>query len=290
MHLFSDEPGNNSNAQLPSMDDFSSSSVKNAVRSEILFHPVTLYSTSLALLAGLGCFLFAEQRFILAVGTVSLLCLGAGMAAVNMFFRGDVIARKYLDTLSARFAKKREYILQTLSGDLEECVQIKGAEQYGAQARQQYTFIGEKYTKFRTMLAHKLNQGELTYARFLGAAEQVYLGGLDTLRRIVVLLQSVSTIDAEYIAMRLAELNRLVQPDEADEREFATLKSRLELREQQLKQINRLLTDNEESMTVMSHTVASVAQMRTHAGLASMELDAAMDNLRELADRTYHTD
>jgi hypothetical protein len=289
MHLFSDEPSNSGN-QLPSMDDFSSSSVKKAVRSESLFHPVTLYSTSLGLLAGLGCFLFAEQRLILAVGTVVLLGLGAGMAAVNMFFRGDVIARKYLDTLSSRFAKEREYMLQSLCGDLKECIQIKGAEQYSAQAQQQYRFIEDRYTKFKTMLAHKLNQGELTYARFLGAAEQVYLGGLDTLRRIVVLLQSVNTIDPEYIAMRLAELNRLTQPEKADEREFATLKNRLELREQQLQQINQLLTDNEESMTVMSHTVATVAQMRTHGGLASMELDAAMDNLRELAGRTYHTD
>ncbi|MCI5147053.1 MAG: hypothetical protein D3923_16400 [Candidatus Electrothrix sp. AR3] len=271
--------------QLPSLKDFSSQSIQQAVRAESLFHPMALYSTSVGLLAGLGWYLF--EMPMLALGMAGLFSLGAGTAVVNMFFRKELIARKYLDQLSARFAQERGFILQTLRSDLEQCVQIKGAEQYGRQAQQQHLFIEEKYNKFRTMLDQKLNRGELTYARFLGAAEQVYLGGLDTLRRIVVLLQSVSTIDAEYIAVRLAELEHLAQPEEADEREFTTLKTRLELREQQLKQINSLLTDNEESMTIMNHTIATVAQMQTGTGLASMDLETAMENLQELANRTY---
>ena len=228
----------------------------------------------------------------LAAGMAGLLCLGAGMTVVNMFFRRDIIARQYLDRLSARFATEREGILRTLSTDLEKCRHIRGAGRYGDQARQQFIFITEKYDTFRAMLDQKLKRGELTYGRFLGAAEQVYLGGLDTLRRVVVLLQSAATIDPDYIARRLAELEleRLATPDPADEREYATLKKRLDLMEQQLKQVNSLLTDNEESMTIMNQTIATVAQMRTGGDLASMDLETAMENLQELANRSYHTE
>jgi hypothetical protein len=273
---------------LPKLEDFSGRAVKKAVWAESLFHPLALYSSSLGLLAGLGWYLF--EMSILAAGMIGLLCLGAGMATVNMFFRRDIIARQYLDRLSARFAKEREGLLRTLSTDLEKCRHIKGAEQYGEQARQQFVFITEKYDTFRDMLDQKLKHGELTYSRFLGAAEQVYLGGLDTLRRIVVLLQSVATIDPDYISQRLAELERLTAPDPADEREYATLKKRLELMEKQLKQVNSLLTDNEESMTIMNQTIATVAQMRTGGDLASMDLETAMENLQELANRSYHTE
>lgn len=274
--------------QLPKLEDFSGRAVKRAVRAESLFHPVSLYSSALGLLSGLGWYLF--DMSMLAAGMVGLLCLGAGMATVNMFFRRDIIARQYLARLSARFAEERGGLLRTLGTDLEKCRHIKGAEQYGGQARQQFVFITEKYDTFRGMLDQKLKQGELTYSRFLGAAEQVYLGGLDTLRRIVVLLQSAATIDPDYIAQRLAELEQLAAPDPADEREYATLKKRLELMEEQLKQVNSLLTDNEESMTIMNQTIATVAQMRTGGDLASMDLETAMENLQELANRSYHTD
>ena len=276
------------NESLPTLNDFSSHAVKKAVRSESLLHPLSLYASSVGLLSGLGWFLF--EMPILAIGMGGLLGVGVGTITINMFFRGDAIARKYIDTLSGRFAREREIILQSLSSDLEQCMHIKGAEQYTEQAQQQYVFIEEKYSTFRTMLDKKLNRGELTYARFLGAAEQVYLGGLDTLRRIVVLLQSVSTIDRDYIAERVAELRQLEKIEPADKREFQTLKERLALLQQQLKQVNQLLTDNEESMTVMNQTIATVAQMQTGSGLASMDLETAMENLQELAKRNYHID
>ncbi len=278
----------NENERLPSLNDFSSHSVQKAVRSESLLHPLSLYTSSVGLLSGLGWYLF--EMPLLAAGMGILLCVGAGTTIINMFFRKDIIARNYLDTLSARFAREREILLQSLTSDLKQCMQVKGAEQYAEQAQQQYMFIEEKYCTFRTMLDKKLNQGELTYARFLGAAEQVYLGGLDTLRRIVILLQSVSTIDPDYIAERIAELRQRERIEPADKREFQTLKKRSTLLQQQLKQVNRLLTDNEESMTIMSQTIATVAQMQTGGGLASMDLETAMENLQELANRNYHTD
>jgi hypothetical protein len=60
--------------------------------------------------------------------------------------------------------------------------------------------------------------------------------------------------------------------------------------EQQLKQVNSLLTDNEESMTIMNESIATVAQMRTGGDLASMDMETAMENLQELAGRRYHTE
>ncbi len=268
---------------LPDLDDFSSTSVKKAVRAESLLHPLTLYPLALGALSGMAAFLYELPLFFVGMG--GLMALGTTTSIINFFFRDDAIAQKYLDSLSKKFAEQRRQLLQTLEQDLEQCSTISGAEHFGKQGLTQFKNIENKYRKLKNLLNKKFSAGELTHGSYLGAAEQVYLSVLDNLQRIVSLLQGAGAIDPEYIKHRQQELKKLKKIDKADEREFQTLSKRKGLRDKQLQQVNQLLTTNEESMTTMDETSAAIAALETDRGLAEVDMETAMGHLRELAKR-----
>jgi len=147
--------------------------------------------------------------------------------------------------------------------ELVECKSIQGVEHFAAQGAEQFTRIREKFENLREILAQKLNTGELTYGRYFGTAEQVYLSVLDNLRDVVNLLNSVSSIDADYINSRLYELSKHKNPTEADKQEVETLNERKQLRESQSQKVDVLLTLNEKAMTQIDQTTAAIAEMKT---------------------------
>jgi hypothetical protein len=278
------QSGANDKKPLPGLDDFGTESIRQAVRRESLFHPMVLYPAAIGMLSGFAAMLYDLPMLFLGMG--GLLAVGAGTSVINFFFRGQAISGKYLEKLAQKYQKERERLLETLSADLQHCAAVTGAEQYGRQGQQQFTRIDKKYQRLRELLQKKFKVGELTYGSFLGAAEQVHLSVVDNLLRIVSLIQSAEAIDPEYIAERIKDVQSLKKVTEADEREFESLRKRLELRENQLQQVNILLTENEESMTVMDETIAAIADIQTGKGLADSDLQSAMTHLKEIAGRT----
>lgn len=269
---------------LPGLDDFGTESIRQAVRRESLFHPMVLYPAAVGMLSGFAAMLYDLPMLFLGMG--GLLAVGAGTSVINYFFRGQTISGKYLEKLAQKYQKERERLLETLSVDLQHSASVSGAEQYGRQGQQQFVRIDKKYQRLRELLQKKFKVGELTYGSFLGAAEQVHLSVVDNLLRIVSLIQSAEAIDPEYIAARIKDVQSLKKVTDADEREYEALQKRLELRENQLQQVNTLLTENEESMTVMDETIAAIADIRTGKGLADSDLQSAMTHLKEIAGRT----
>ncbi len=269
---------------LPGLDDYSADSIQQAVRRESFLHPLVLYPTAIGMLSGLAALLYNLP--LLFVGMGGLLAVGAGTSVVNYFFREKSLTGKYLEKLSQKLRQEREQLLANLGTDLQTAAKTRGAEQYGRQGLEQYALIDKKYQRLRELLQKRFKAGELTYGSFLGAAEQVYLGVLDNLLKIVALIQSAETIDPQYIASRIESVQRLAKITEADEREWQALKKQLELRDKQLDQVNNLITENEESMTAMDHTIAAVAELQTGKGLAEVDVQSAIGHLQEIAGRT----
>ncbi|MFH0784929.1 MAG: hypothetical protein V2B20_23655 [Pseudomonadota bacterium] len=270
--------------QLPSLDDYSGESISQAVRRESFLHPMVLYPTAIGMLSGLAAMIYNLP--LLFVGMGGLLAVGAGTSVINYFFREKSITGKYLEKLSQKLRKEREQLLVTLSSDLESAAKVHGAEQYGRQGLEQFALIEKKYQLLHELLQKKFKVGELTYGSFLGAAEQVRLGVLDNLLKIVTLIQSAKTIDPEYIAARIQNVQFLKKVTEADEREWKALQKQLELRENQLEQVNVLITENEESMTAIDQTIAAIAEVQTGKGLAEVDVQSAISYLQEVAGRT----
>lgn len=273
-----------SSSSPPKLQDFSQGAIQRHIVRLGLTHWLTLYPSALALPLGFAAYLFHAPA--LYFGLMGGLALGLGSAVVNIFFRGDSLSARYLQELAEATNVQKAQMLDHLRSSLAQGRTIPGGEDYAEQGLEQFERMRLRFDKLRSLLAAKFQQGELSYGRFLGAAEQVYLGSLDNLQRIVSLLESAGGIDVSYIERRLANLDRLRSA--ADRKEQQTLLRRQQLRAKQLEQVNELLTANEEAMTALEETVASVAAMATNSTFAKGDFDTAIAQLQQVAARARH--
>ncbi|ETX05029.1 hypothetical protein [Candidatus Entotheonella palauensis] len=264
--------------------DFSKAAVEKAVLTATLQHPLTLYPIAVGVVGVAAVVLLIPSFgwFLAAVGAVAL---GIGSWIVNFFFRSDVYADRYIQSLHDDFARQRQARLESLQEALEVCQTVPGAGHLASQGAEQFVQIREKFDNLVAILDRKLNRHELTYHRYCGSAEQVYLSVLDHLRDVVTLLQSVRAIDPAYVQQRQAALQALANVTPADAAELSTLNERQQLYSQQLERVNVLLTQNEAAMTTLDQTTAALADMKTVAGRASVDMETARQALEALAQR-----
>jgi hypothetical protein len=139
----------------------------------------------------------------------------------------------------------------------------------------------DKRNNLVDVLNRRLDAGELTYARYLTTAQQVYLSALDNLHEIAISLRSISTIDRPYIETRLADLHS--RSSDSAQSERASIEGRLELLTSQEDKVARLLAQNESGMTAMDRTATALAD--APIGRTPEDAEAAMEALEELAQR-----
>ena len=141
--------------------------------------------------------------------------------------------------------------------------------------------IGEKRDNLTSILDERLDAGELTYARYQSTAQQVYLAVISNLREVAIAKKSVSTINPDYIDARLAELQAEGEGD--TETEISSLEDRRALATAQDAKATYLLAQNESAMTLLDRTATALAD--APIGIAPQDAEAAMEALKELADR-----
>ena len=131
----------------------------------------------------------------------------------------------------------------------------------------------------------QLDPQEMTFARYLGMTEQVFLAGLDNLGRIADTLKGLSAIAVKHAERRLRELAGDGVDSAAQDRESASLSERLKLVERQRARVDALLAENEGAMTQIDHVMAAIADLDTSASHATMTMESAMQELKTLAAR-----
>jgi hypothetical protein len=265
--------------------DFSSKATRKAVLRETLQHPVTLAGSAVGILGGMAGLMFNGGALI---GTVAITGLSLGIVSwlINYFIRDKSFANRHLDALHAELQKQRNDTLNKIQADLTELSDLGGAEHLSEQGVDQFTLVQEKLKNFEVLLASKFDRNEITFGRYLGTAEQVYLSVLDNLLDIVHTLRSVATIESDYIDDRLSAIAKLPKITPADEAEIATLQKRKLLKEEQLEKVNILLTKNEEAFTALDTATIAISSLKTVKGRATADLDAAMSELQDLVART----
>ncbi len=267
----------------PNLQDYSQGALRRQVLRHGLTHWLTLYPPALGLPLGFAAYLFnVPALYLAALGSAAL---GIGSAIINIFFRGDALSSRYLQELAGQLREQERQALEELRRELEQTRTVSGAEDHAGQAVEQLDQLRAKVDNLSRLLTEKFQQGELSYGRFLGAAEQVQMGGFDNLRRIVSLLKSVGGIDLDYLEKRLRQIDKLAGLAEADRKERETLIRRQQLRISQLEQVNELLAANEEAMTAIQETAAAVAAMSTNSPLAKGDLETAIAQLQQVAAR-----
>jgi len=269
-------------AALATIGDFSQRAVGGAVLRDTIQHPLTLYPMVLGVL-GATAAVVLDLPFAVLLGSISAVGGGVMGWVINFFFRGEVFAARYLEGCQEAAALRHRRLMETMREDLVNCRSIAGAEDFSEQGIAQLEQVQKRLVTLREILADKVNSSELSYRRYLGAAEQVYLAVLDNLQDVAAILKSVSTIEPAYLSHRLNELQHLEKPTAADREEHETLVKRQALRDQQLQKVNVLLTRNEEAMTQMDDATAALAGMDTDESRPSVAMETAIEELQKLA-------
>src|SRR6266851_4707806 len=158
-------------AELP---DLSKRAIDWAVLSSSLQHPAVIYPAAAGVLGGLGAALLTASPALITGaaigGGVALVSLG-----VNCLLRRQHFASSYIEKAHQALIAYRTSVLEHLERDLREAGSREG--------RSQFERFAEKIKAFEDVLDDKLGKNELTYSRFLGIAQQVYLSGMDKLRQ-----------------------------------------------------------------------------------------------------------
>ena len=208
---------------------------------------------------------FLMTVILLAIGAVAIIAWPIAMSATGTLARLQFEAPKLPEVGAEEMAQ--------LTAELGALDDPRPANQLKA--------IQEKRDNLVEVLNRRLEAGELTYARYLSTAQQVYLVALDNLSEVAVALRSISAIDNEYIDSRLEDLAD--QEGETADAERASLNDRRSLRAGQEKRTADLLAQNESAMTLIDRTATALAD--APIGKEPQDADAAMAALREMAER-----
>lgn len=257
-------------------EDFSPQAVSRAVLGRTLQKPHVLYPTAIGLLSGLAAAVLGPTLVFVAPAAIGL-GLGVGGWALDYTLRRDKHAADYLKRLQEAVAGRVAESVARLGREFGELRFEPGL----AQMRQ----LQAKFDALEGLLRRKLDPREMTFARYLGMTEQVFLAGLDNLTRIADTLRGLSAIDAEHVRRRLHVLANDGVESALQDREAAALGERLALLERQREAVDQWLAENEQAMTQIDHVMAAIANLDTSAGHAAMSMESAMSELRRLTER-----
>lgn len=257
--------------------DFSPRAIRQEVTKETLQKPYVLYPVAAAILGGLASVLLGPSLLFSSL-IIGGSLVGMGSWLIDSTIRKETHAAKHLGRLRRILAERVNESIHNLKQDLARVNSEEGLRQL--------TRLQAKYSTFQELLRRKLNKNELTYDRYLGMTEQVYLAGLDNLNSIAGIMKSISAMDRKHIEKRTRELNALTSPSGAEKKELAALQARHQLWVEQQRKIRTLLSQNEEAMTTMDRLMAALAEMDPGFSRATMDMETAMQELERLTIRT----
>lgn len=257
-----------------SLPDFSRRSITKQVAAATAQKPYVLYPLAAGLLGGLSALLLGTPLLPALVGG------GIGIAAwiLDNTLRREHHANDYVHKLHELLALRTQASLTSLQAELEEVGEVAG--------RDQLQRLKRKYEAFDNLLRRKLNPAELTFGRYLGMAEQLYLGGLDNLASIANIRRGLNVINVAHIEQRAEHLASDGHIDEVGRQELEALSRRKALMERQAASITALLAQNEVAMTKLDEVMAAIASLNLGDRRASMDIEQAMLELESLARRS----
>lgn len=236
----------------------------------VVSYPPSWIAVAAVALAVVSILVVLEPPTLLAIVVVAVGIIAIVMWPLTLSATGT-LRKLQFETPELPYVSEAE--LGALKRDLDRLGDERPAYQLQA--------IGEKRDNLVTMLDRRLEAGELTYARYLSTAQQVYLAVISNLREVVVAMGSISTIDPDYIDNRLEQLKEQGAASAAPE--IRSLEDRRALAITQQAKTTYLLAQNESAMTLLDRTSTALAD--APIGLAPHDAEAAMEALEELADR-----
>ncbi|MGJ8638713.1 MAG: hypothetical protein ACSHYA_04910 [Opitutaceae bacterium] len=252
--------------------DFSRDSLRKAVYQQVWTQGISTYPLAIGLGLGVSFSLFNSTWLLVALS--GSLGIGVLAWAINFIGRKNALSVRHLKELRKRLRIEREQRLANIASDLKNLNCESGSDQM--------LNLEAKYETFVSVVEDKFRPSEITYGRYLGIAEQIYLAGIDNLQQVAIALKSTQSIDRAYVEQQLRHLdNNGVENEDSD---YQALRDRLKLLEETATHVDQLLVENEKAMTQLVQTGAQLAKVRTDPREAKMEMDQAMTELSYLAE------
>jgi hypothetical protein len=269
----------------PRPEEYLNAAIQKAVVQTGLKHPVTLYPLALGISAGVVGVLFNLP--VLLGAAVGLGVVGPAWAVLQIFFRHEAVGSQYLARLHKKQKQYEAFLIGQIETGLKQCARTAELKEKADTGIMQLRSIQLKFANVKDLLGMKLRTTEITYGRFLGAAEQVSLSVLDNLNTVASLLKSATSIEPRYIQDRLKEIDSQENQTKEDEDQRKSLQERLTLWNSQLQKVDQLMAKNEEAMTEMERISAAVAQWQSGRKFAGSDLESAIKQLHALAQSAH---
>ncbi|MEN8207312.1 MAG: hypothetical protein ABFS24_15085 [Pseudomonadota bacterium] len=256
--------------------DFSPQAITRAVLKSTAQKPYVLYPAAAGILGGMAALLLSPSWLFVVPAALGV-TVGLGAWAVDATIRREQHASEYLNHMQKILAGRVDRTIRTLEKELREVESKQGLGQLER--------LRSKYHAFEELLRRKLDPDEITFRRYLGMTEQVFLAGLDNLKHVSDILKGSNAIDEVHVRQRLQDLDGQGSLPTAEQREYSTLEARLELLGSQRVKVQEWFSQNEAAMTQMDSIMAAIAEMDTANTHAVMGMESAMQELGALAER-----
>ncbi len=260
----------------PARIDFSKKAISSAIMKNSIQHPLVLYPGAIGILGGAAALLLGPTVIPIAAAAAGGV-ISIGALITNFTVRKEQITNDYVQSLQQQLSQSREKSLNDLKSKLEQVNSQQGLDQLER--------LQEKFELLEKILSEKLNPGEISFNRYLGIAEQVFLSVIDNLSEVTTRINSIQAIDIDLINSRMLELDRQKEIDEHQRLEMESYSKRQGIFNEQQKTIKHLFAKNESAMTVIDETTAALSGITTRKGMSTLDLETAMQELSQLASR-----
>lgn len=251
--------------------------VKSQVLNKTAFSPFTIYPMFGAI--GLLAFwvIFNAGWIFTLIGGLAFVG-GCCHFCFNYFARYDFHRNAYFVRLRAESEAEAAAKLKMIS----EYLSKRNFEQGSRQVEK----LQQKMAGFIDVLEAKFEEGEMAHARYLGVAQEVEKRALENLEQVVVELKAIDNIDPDYIEARWQELEVVHEANDGlDDRqieESESLKTRMDIYDQHVKNAEDLLSLNEKAMTELDKLASKLATAKTSGDDVEAELARALERIDAL--------
>ncbi|MFV2014533.1 MAG: hypothetical protein ACC656_03840, partial [Candidatus Heimdallarchaeota archaeon] len=221
-----------------------------------------------------------EYTFGLLITALGILSFSTIRWVYVIFIDSKNFKTKYVkqlqDAINTQIEEKRKDLKRNL---------LKNGCSQGAKQLIQFK---NKFETLIDILQTKFYKGQLTYQRYYGTAQEVYLSGIDNLNSVVMSYKALESIDTAYMKKRLTYIQtKNYQNDIHLKKEFDAIKRAVDTFENQNEKIKALLAENITALVQIDETTIAISQItRTKNNEAQIDMENSMNALVDLAKRS----
>lgn len=222
----------------------SSGSKSLALQSNTSLIPITLG------LSVTGLF-YVSEMLAYMYASLGVATIGGIILLTNVFFRNEHFKKVFVEQINKKIQKENKEKIEEMRKSLKN-----------EKASKQITLFQKKHDRFEEVLNNQLTSSSLAYQRLLGGFDQLNLIALNNIEKVLNYESNMESIDTLYIMKEMKKLEKLSAMKDFEEKEYQSLKARLDLKKGYQEKINSILSDNESALTKMDLTLASLTDLK----------------------------